>query len=129
MDTVVIYDGPDACPKCLGWKRVASGDEGASWKYWAELPAPSNLSVVLGLVYPIECPVCHGTGRKAPPVTDDQVRAAIAVLKAYADGSLSTDLCDELDAAIEATWTEHLANQPRDDDYEEPSESPLTHSW
>lgn len=118
MDIIVIYDGPDACPKCLGWKRIANDDEQTPWKHWAELPTPSNLSVVLGLVYPIECPVCHGTGRKAPPITDEQVKTAIAVLRAYVDGSLSTDLCDDLDAAIEAAWTELLAHQPPDDDYE-----------
>jgi hypothetical protein len=59
------------------------------------------------------------------PITDEQVKTAIAVLKAYVDGSLATDLCDELDEAIEAAWTELLAHQPPDDDYE----TPLTQSW
>lgn len=116
MDTVVIYDGPDACPKCLGWKRIANGEEGASWKHWAELLPPSNLSVVLGLVYPVECPRCRGTGRRVPPITDEQIRTAIDVLKAYVDSTLSTDLCDELDEAIEAAW-DVLFHQ-RDDDNE-----------
>lgn len=44
---------------------------------------------------------------------DEQIRTAIAVLKAYADGTLRTDLCDELDAAIEAAWTELPGGWPR----------------
>lgn len=64
MDIVTIYNGTDVCPKCLGWKRVADSEDGESWKFWAELPAPSNLAVVAGLVKPIECPACHGTGQR-----------------------------------------------------------------
>lgn len=125
-ELVVIYDGPDACTKCLGWKRIANDDDQSPWKFWAELPPPSNLAVQLGLVVPIECPACHGTGRKTPAITNDDVKTAVVVLAAYVAGTLRTDLCDELDSAIEAAWTELLANQPPDDDYEEPSESPLT---
>lgn len=58
---IVIYQGEDACTQCLGWKRVAE-ESGESWKYWAELPAPSNLAVQLGVVKPVECPRCRGTG-------------------------------------------------------------------
>jgi hypothetical protein len=66
MELLIIYDGPDPCPQCLGWKRVANSDDGESWKFWAELPPPSNLAVVAGLVKPVVCPRCHGTGRKKP---------------------------------------------------------------
>lgn len=62
MNIVVIYDGKDACVQCLGWKRVANTDDGESWKYWAELPAQSAIAVSMGLVKPIECPHCKGTG-------------------------------------------------------------------
>jgi hypothetical protein len=65
---VEIYIGPDACPKCLGSKRIANDDDQASWKHWAELPPPANLAVQLGIVYPIECPVCSGTGWQRPTV-------------------------------------------------------------
>lgn len=61
METIVIYQGDDACTQCLGWKQVASESK-ESWKYWAELPAPSNLAAQLGIVYPVECPRCHGSG-------------------------------------------------------------------
>lgn len=71
--TVVIYDGPNACRQCLGWKRIANSEDGESWKYWAELEPPSNLAVTLGLVVPITCPRCNGTGQEpaAPPEQPD----------------------------------------------------------
>lgn len=61
-ETVVIVTGPGACAQCFGWKRVADSEDGESWKYWAELPPPSNLAVVAGLVRPVVCPRCGGTG-------------------------------------------------------------------
>ena len=75
-DSITIYDGPDPCPKCLGWKRVANDDEQTSWKYWAELPSPSNLSVQLGLAYPVVCPTCLGTGMDIREVLGRVVRDA-----------------------------------------------------
>lgn len=59
---ITIYDGDNACERCLGWKRIDDGDEGVSWKYWAELPTPSNIAIQLGIVKPITCPHCNGTG-------------------------------------------------------------------
>lgn len=58
----IIYTGPDACRRCLGWKQIANSDDGESWKYWAELPPPSNLAVQVGVVFPIQCPRCQGKG-------------------------------------------------------------------
>lgn len=37
-------------------------------------------------------------------ITDEQVQAAIAVLRAYVDGTLQTNLCDELDEALEKAF-------------------------
>ena len=62
MTAIVIYKGDDACQQCIGWKRIANDDEQLSWKHWAELSPPSNIAVQLGLVFPIECPRCKGTG-------------------------------------------------------------------
>jgi len=62
MPIITIYEGEDVCQRCYGWKRVDDGDEGMSWKYWAELPAQSALAVQMGIVKPIECPHCKGTG-------------------------------------------------------------------
>jgi hypothetical protein len=64
MSIVVIYEGEDACTQCLGWKRVDSSEQ-QSWKYWAELPAQSQIAVKMGLVKPIVCPHCGGTGKES----------------------------------------------------------------
>lgn len=50
-------------------------------------------------------------------MTDEQVRTAIVVLRAYADGTLRTDLCDELDEAVEAAWLAYAESKDfwRDD--------------
>lgn len=61
---VIIHIGDDACKRCLGWKQIADSENGESWKLWAELPVPSNLAVVIGLVKPIACPRCYGSGRE-----------------------------------------------------------------
>lgn len=69
---IEIYAGPDACQKCFGWKKIANDDDQSSWKFWAELPAPSNLAVLAGLVFPIDCPRCLGSGKEPHAI----VRAA-----------------------------------------------------
>ena len=61
MEIIKIYDGVDACQQCLGWKRIADPG-GESWKYWDELPERSKIAVRIGLVEPILCPRCKGTG-------------------------------------------------------------------
>lgn len=55
VDAIVIYDGPNPCQRCLGWKRVDDGEQ-QSWKYWEELPAQSRVAINLGMVKPITCP-------------------------------------------------------------------------
>lgn len=78
MTAIVIYYGPGPCQKCLGWKHIANDDEQSSWKHWAELPPPSNLAVQLGLVFPIDCPRCQGTG-KEPSAAERQTRLQTAL--------------------------------------------------
>ncbi len=43
-------------------------------------------------------------------MTGEQIQTAIAVLNAYADGTLRTDLCDELDEAIQKAFDVLLGN-------------------
>jgi hypothetical protein len=62
-ETVIIYDGKDACKQCLGWKRVDNG-QGASWKEWLDLPTPSRIAVDAGIIKPVVCPRCGGTGKE-----------------------------------------------------------------
>lgn len=49
------------CARCAGCGQIANDDEGTPWKYWAELPPPSNLAVQMGLVRPLPCPKCSQT--------------------------------------------------------------------
>lgn len=57
-----IYEGEDACKQCEGWGKVDDGDEGVSWGIWAALPPGADIAVKLGVVKPITCPRCGGTG-------------------------------------------------------------------
>jgi hypothetical protein len=38
------------CARCAGCGQIATDDDGTPWKYWAEIPPPSNLAVTLGMV-------------------------------------------------------------------------------
>ena len=61
MNIVIIYDGKNACKRCLGWKKVDEAEQ-QSWKYWAEMPEQSKIAIKVGLVKPIDCADCGGTG-------------------------------------------------------------------
>ena len=79
---VTIYDGPDACTRCLGWKRIATSADGESWKEWAELPQHAATAVLMGLVRPIVCPRCDGTGQEPGACA-----VAVAAARALADAA------------------------------------------
>lgn len=51
------------CRHCDGCGQIANTDDGEAWTFWEELPAPSNIAVQMGLVKPIPCPECDGTGK------------------------------------------------------------------
>ena len=63
-EIIVIYKGIDACMLCDGYKRIDDGKDGVSWKHWEELPAQSAIAVRMGLVKPIVCPRCNGSGKE-----------------------------------------------------------------
>ena len=48
-------------------------------------------------------------------ITDRHVRIAMRVLKAYADGTLRTDLCDELDDALDEAYSAYMEDHQEDD--------------
>lgn len=50
------------CLACDGWGAVADTKEGGSWRYWAELPPGADLAVRLGIVRPVRCAACEGSG-------------------------------------------------------------------
>lgn len=52
------------CPNCAGCGRIANDDEGTPWKYWAELPVQSAIAVIAGIVRPLPCPECGGSGKR-----------------------------------------------------------------
>lgn len=52
------------CERCDGCGKIASGEEGAPWSVWADMPLRSVSAVLLGIVKPIECPECKGRGVK-----------------------------------------------------------------
>ncbi len=56
---------PKPCERCGGCKQIASGEEGAPWSTWEALPPESKLAIELGVVYPIDCPDCVGSDKKA----------------------------------------------------------------
>jgi len=55
----------EKCKRCEGCGKIANTEDGEPWTVWEKLPSPSNLAVQMGLVRPIPCPDCGGTGKKA----------------------------------------------------------------
>jgi hypothetical protein len=49
------------CDRCEGCGKIDNGD-GAPWTAWLSLPLQSSAAVLMGLVKPIPCPDCNGTG-------------------------------------------------------------------
>jgi hypothetical protein len=60
-----VHSSDSLCGRCAGCGKIANDDDGTPWKYWAELPVQSAAAVIMGLVKPLECPDCHGTGKAA----------------------------------------------------------------
>lgn len=50
------------CRKCEGDGRVADTDEQEPWSAWTSLPLQSSIAVLSGVVQPIPCPDCGGSG-------------------------------------------------------------------
>lgn len=53
------------CRSCDGEGRTDSNpdiSERAPWSFWTNLPPGSDLAVRLGLVRPMKCANCNGTG-------------------------------------------------------------------
>lgn len=51
------------CLKCDGCGQVADSQDQEPWSFWMDLPLKSAAAVVLGLVKPITCPTCNGSGQ------------------------------------------------------------------
>lgn len=57
------YQGPTVCQRCNGCGQIADSEDGEPWSVWEALPAGSDLAVRMGLVQPVECPGCGGSGQ------------------------------------------------------------------
>lgn len=53
-----------SCPRCLGCGQLADSDDREPWTMWQDLPPGSDLAVRLGIVRPVPCGHCSGTGKK-----------------------------------------------------------------
>jgi hypothetical protein len=51
------------CEHCYGSGKIADDDEKSPWPLWEALEFPENIAVVYGIVKPIPCPTCGGTGK------------------------------------------------------------------
>lgn len=51
------------CLRCRGDGRIADSEDGEAWRDWLDLPLGSAMAVTLGLVKPIPCPECGGSGK------------------------------------------------------------------
>jgi len=50
------------CPRCNGCGKIANSDDGEPWTVWENLPENAKVAVRLGLVGPVTCPDCGGSG-------------------------------------------------------------------
>lgn len=64
LNTALLLPGHrKECHRCDGCGKIANSDEGEPWTAWLSLPLGSALAVTMGVVKPIDCPLCEGTGR------------------------------------------------------------------
>jgi hypothetical protein len=55
------------CEQCDGCGKIADSEDGEPWSAWLSLPLKSSFAVLNGLVKPIECPACKGSGANPNP--------------------------------------------------------------
>ena len=58
------------CKNCLGCGKITDDGDGTPWKHWLELSIESSLAALSGLVKPLDCPVCNGTGRELTEIEE-----------------------------------------------------------
>jgi hypothetical protein len=55
------------CNRCDGCGQIANSESGEPWSDWLDLPIRSSAAVLAGLVRPISCPTCKGSGLEQEP--------------------------------------------------------------
>jgi len=51
------------CTACAGCGQVANSEDREPWTFWLDLPLKSAAAVALGLVRPVPCDGCGGSGQ------------------------------------------------------------------
>jgi len=54
------------CHRCDGCGQLADSDDREPWSVWMNLPLQSAWAVIIGLVKPVPCDDCDGTGQATP---------------------------------------------------------------
>lgn len=54
--------GNTKCKRCDGCGQIANSTDGEPWTAWKLLPPGSDIAVRLGIVRPVTCPACNGSG-------------------------------------------------------------------
>ncbi|MDE2096709.1 MAG: hypothetical protein KGL39_05625 [Patescibacteria group bacterium] len=55
-------DNSVPCQRCNGCGKLANTDAQEPWTYWLALPLRSAAAVILGIVKPVPCHACGGSG-------------------------------------------------------------------
>lgn len=55
-------DTPTPCPRCDGCGQLADSEDREPWIEWTSLPVSSSFAILNGLVRPIPCDECGGSG-------------------------------------------------------------------
>lgn len=50
------------CARCEGCGQLANTDKAEPWTAWTSLPPGNDLAVRMGLVVPVPCYACDGSG-------------------------------------------------------------------
>lgn len=53
------------CLRCNGCGQITNSSDGEAWTYWEQLPPESDIAVRMGIVKPVTCPTCGGTGKRS----------------------------------------------------------------
>lgn len=64
-DDVRAAESTTKCGRCDGCGQLADSDAREPWTTWTALPLKSSAAVLMGLVKPIPCDACDGTGQVA----------------------------------------------------------------
>lgn len=50
------------CQRCDGCGKIANSERGEPWTVWENIPEESKMAIKLGVVKPLMCPDCNGSG-------------------------------------------------------------------